>query len=171
MKIQAVHYFDLPPDRFVELVFFNPEFNVALHDHLDFKSREVIERREDDDTVWQRVEFHTKQKLPWVARKLFGHDDVGWVEEMHFHKAQRKLETRLLPFMFEKRVHSSGVVTFEDDGNGGCKRVYDFDVSISLPAVGKAIAKKMAAETHDGIEKAAEFTRRWIAERRLAETA
>lgn len=167
MKILVEHTFDIPRDVFVEQVFFDDAFNEAVHAHMNFRARNVLERSEDDVQRCLTIEYITGEKLPWVARKLFGHDDVGWVEELRFDKAKWQAHITMRPHILADRFSSQGIMSFEALPDGRTHRTFAIDVTVSIPGVGKAIEKKMVADTEKNFATMVAFTEQWIADKGL----
>jgi len=167
-NIFVEHIFEIPRDQFVDELFFSEEFNDAAHSHMKFKKREVLERSEDDDQRRMKIEYITSEKLPWVARKLFGHDDVGWIEELVFCKHKRQATITMRGHILADRITSTGVMTFHEHPGGRTRRTFDINVHVAVPAVGRAIEKKMLSDTEKNFGLMAAFTRSWISDRLLA---
>lgn len=167
IRIHVSDRFAVSRDTFLDRLFFDDEYNRALHEHLDFRSRTIQERREDDATLWLRIEYISNQTLPWVVKKVFGDGALSYVEDFTFHKAEHRLDTHLTPRVMASRVDSRGVMTFVDEGPGRCRRDYTIDVEVRVPVAGGKIAERMKADVEASYRKVKGFTDRWIADHGL----
>ncbi len=167
-KIFVEHIFDVPRDTFVQEFFFGEEFNRSAHAHMRFKRRQVLEDHDEERRRAMRIEYVTSEKLPWVARKLFGHADVGWIEELNYCKRSHQANITMIGHILADRIRSNGVMTFHEHPGGRTRRTFDIDVHVAVPAVGRAIEKKMLGDTRKNFDLMAAFTRCWIRDRRLA---
>lgn len=159
--IQSKHTFSTDRKTYVDRIFLNEDFQNALHKHLKFKSRELLERVEDDDTLRLKMDFVSGEKLPFVARKLWG-DNVGWVEDMVYFKSAHRCESKMTPTMLAKQVAISAQVTLTEPSPGKTLSTTEIQINVKVPVVGGAIAKKMCKDMASNLEESYAFTEKYL---------
>lgn len=169
-RIQVSDRYEVSRGTYLERLFFDDDYNQALHAHLDFQSRTIRERREDADSLFLRIEYISNQKVPWAVKKVFGDAALSYVEDFNYDKAAYRLDTHLTPMVMANRIDSKGVMLFLEDGPGRCRRTYTIDVEVRVPVAGRAICERMKADVEASYAKVKAFTDRWIRDHELTGT-
>ena len=159
--IQSTHTFSVDRETYVDRIFLDEGFQNALHKHLKFKSRELLEREEGGETLRLKMDFVSGEKLPFVARKLWG-DNVGWVEDMVYFKSGHRSESEMTPTMLAKQVKIFAEVTLTEPSPGKTKSTTEIQINVKVPVVGGAIAKKMCKDMADNLEESYAYTETYL---------
>ncbi|MCA9562732.1 MAG: DUF2505 family protein [Myxococcales bacterium] len=150
MRIEFSDDFPISRDTFVSEIFLYEDFANALHAHLGFKKRELLESRDDGDSVFRKIDFVSGEKLPWAARKLWG-DYVGWTEELTYYKNDYRTKSVQIPTSMADRVDIQVEIRFEEIPSG-TRRVTHVDVDVRVPVLGKKIASAMAENMRESFK-------------------
>ena len=165
MRYAIRHSFDTDPDTFWK-VFFDPEYNRALFvDHLRFKLYRVLALdRGPDGAVARRVECAPAVEIPAVARKVFG-DATSYVEEGRFDPKTQRFTVSVAPKVGADRIQTRLEMRVEAHGERRIERIAEIDNTVKVFGVGKLIEAFIEGETRRTYDAAAEFTKKWLAEK------
>ena len=168
MRYTIRHTFDTDEDTFWGKIFFDPEYNRALfEDHLHFNSYQVLELDErEDGSVLRRVECAPPIEVPAVAKKVIG-DSTTYVEEGRFDPKSRRFTVDVTPKMGADKIKTRVVMYVEPRGDKRIERVVEVDNKVKVFGVGKVVEVIIEKQTRASYDAAADFTKRWIAERGL----
>ncbi|MCA9524065.1 MAG: DUF2505 family protein [Myxococcales bacterium] len=168
MKLNVSDRFNVSRATFVFEMFFNDQFNRELHEMLDFKSREILKREEDDEQIRLRIEYMPRRELPTLAKKILKGGELGYVEDLIYHKSGWYCDTFIKPMTLADRIDCVGVMRFLEDGPSHCLRTYEMNVTVNLPLAGGLIAKQMAKDIEESYKKTARFVGEYIRRHKLA---
>ena len=163
------HTFDVDVDTFWKDIFFNSDFNRRLYlEHLGFKTYDVIEEKQQSDgTVERKVRQTPKTDAPAVVKKLVG-DEVSYLEAGRFDPAKKRWAYTITPSKLSDKIEIGGEFWAEPKGDGKIERICTVDLEVKIFGVGKAVEGFIEKQTKDSYDKAATFTRAFIAERGLS---
>ena len=71
------------------------------------------------------------------------------------------------PTTLRGKLHITGLLYTEPAGEGKCRRIYESSVVAKIFGVGGMIESRIIADVKASYDKAAEFTNRWVKEKRL----
>ena len=165
MRYSIRHAFDADADTFWN-VFFDADYNrVLFTEHLKFKLYHVLEfDRRADGVIVRRVECAPAVEVPAIARKIFG-DATSYVEEGRFDPKAGRFTVDVRPKVGADRVQTRLEMRVEPRGERRIERIADIDNQVKVFGVGKVIEAFIENETRRTYDAAAEFTRKWLAEK------
>lgn len=168
MRFTIRHTFDIDEDTFWGKLFFDPAYNEALfQDYLKFNVYRVLELdHRDDGTVIRRTECAPPVEVPAAARKVIG-DTTSYVEEGRFDPKTKRFTVQVLPKVGGDKIKTQVTMWVEPRGDKKIERIAEVDNSVKVFGVGKLIEGFIEKQTRGTYDSAADFTKRWIAEKGL----
>lgn len=155
-----VHEFDTDPERFWK-VFFHEPYNVEMYDRIGVKERRMLERREEGDTIRWKVRIMPKRDLPGFVQKIVG-GDLGYVEISTWSRKDNKIDVRVEPTLMKEKTKIHGIYTLTPIGPGRVRRVFEGDLSVSIPLVGGKIEGFIISDMEKSYQVAAQVTAEWL---------
>ena len=162
MNLVVSDVFPVSRPTFVHRIFLDPAYNDALHTHLDFKSREVLEQRETPDGRVLRIRYTPNREIPRAIQKVVGSVDLGYEETLTFDAQAWEARTVLTAYTAADRIFSRGVTRFEALSPTSCRRTLDVEITVKVPVIGGLIARTMARDVRDSYERTRAFTLQYI---------
>jgi hypothetical protein len=161
MKFEIVHTFkNVTVDQYIKL-FFDDAFNDALRATASLKSREVLEKKEENGKLYRKVRVVPGVELPAAVKPLLKGGELSYLEitTMDFAKKVQSFETQV---NITDKVKISGEVHFLPAPGGGVLRKLFFDVSASIFGLSGIIEKSTRDQMLQTYDKIAVFTQKWI---------
>ena len=153
------HTIHCPPARMWEL-FFDDQFNVDMYEGgLGFPKCEVVEKRDDGQTLYRRMNMVPKPDLPAALIKVIG-DRVGYQETGTWVRSAGEWRWQLHLAAFGEKVRVEGTMRLEPHGDGHCRRITPFEVEAKVFGI-KKIVERAAA---DNVVKGWNGSAAWINE-------
>jgi hypothetical protein len=128
---------------------FNQQLFVA---EMGYPSYRVLERRDDGERLWRRIEITPKVHLPEAVRQIVG-PALTFVEEGELDGARYRFRFVAPAGRFAADKATSEGVIHAERAEGGTKRVLDLNCEIRLFGVGRmleAAATKIAQDAYNG---------------------
>jgi hypothetical protein len=166
MRYSLSHVIEADADTFWSL-FFDKDFNDELYlRHLKYTSYEVLtDKIEPDGSRLRRTECVPKIDLPAPVRAIIG-NSTGFTEVGHFDAATRRYTLQVVPAFGGDKITTTSELWVEADGDYRVKRLVTGAVSAKILGVSKLIEGIAERQTREMFELSAEFTNRWLRERR-----
>ncbi len=155
-----VHDFECTPQAFWK-VFFHEPYNVEVYDRIGVKERRFLERTEDEHTIRFALRIMPKRDLPAIIKKIVG-GDLGYTEISTYYKGKDTLDVRIEPTLLKERTKMKAVYRLEPLGEGRVRRVFEGDVNVDLPIVGKKVEATVLEDVKRSYDIAAVTTREWL---------
>lgn len=147
-----------------EKLYFDEDFNVAMCKAVNL-DRSLIKRDDDGKHLTRHVKVSPRDReVPGPVAKIVGTTKVEYVEQLDYDWGRYRGTWRSISSIMTDKVESSGTLRFEAAGDG-VKRIVDGDVKVKIFGVGGVIERFIIADVEKSYEQAAEFTRRWLAEK------
>jgi hypothetical protein len=143
-------------------VFFDEAYNTELYQRLKVKERKMLERREDEQTIYFSVKIMPERDLPSVIKKIL-HGDLGYVESSTYYKGKHYLDVNVEPTLLREKTKFKAVYTLSDLGSGKLRRTFEGDVDVSIPLVGGKVERTIIDDMTRSYGVAAEVTSEWLA--------
>jgi hypothetical protein len=159
------HVFPCTEDAFWK-VFFDPAYNNELFlKVLGFESWNQVSLQETDARIERVVDAVPKLgDLPGPLKKL-AEGGVGYREKNSLDRKAKRMIVTIEPTTMRDKLSISGVMHTEAVGDGQCRRIYEQTVTAKVFAVGGLIESRILSDVKASYDKAAEFTKRWLAEK------
>lgn len=163
------HEFDCDVDSFWSEIFQSDEFNHRLYnDELAFDRFEVFEDAlRKDGKFYREVLVQPKAEVPALLKKVLG-DALNYVEKGVWDPSDKKYRYNIVPSRMADRSKISGVLWAEPLPGGGCARLCEMEIKVSVFGVGKVVETFVEKTTRDSYEAATRLTRRFIEENDLS---
>ncbi len=135
-KILFVHYYDLPLEEFLEVVFKHKKEAKDLLKLPNLKDREELERYEDDSVIRTTVRYYATGFIPPAVRRFVSLEMLSWLEYSTWHKDGLYWDWRVTPHFFSEFVDCGGRMNLMADG-ARTKRVTEGYLRIKAPVIGE----------------------------------
>jgi len=144
-KIEFTHYFDVPMDEFIRIVFNPSEDEINDLTKLpNVQGREEVERYEDDKVIRTIVRYYAIGFIPPAARKFVKPHMLSWLEYSTWDKSGMFWEWRNEPYFFKEIITCNGRMSVLAEG-ARTKRVTRGTLEIRFPVLGE-MAEKIILE-------------------------
>ncbi len=166
------HRFDVDPPTWWSRVFFDPDYLEALHlEGLRCRKFEVVSlERDADGRVHQELKTEPRILAPPVIRKAIG-DRVEYRETGVYDPATGLYRFSIIPSSLTSATTIEGVISLENQADGMIDRVCDLHFKVNVRGVGKLIEAFVGRSYTHNIDRAATFTKTWIARRAWGDSA
>ncbi len=156
------HTFDCDADTYWRLLFLDDDFNRRLYlEHLAFEAWEVLDHREDGETIERSVRIvPTTGSLPAPLKKLAS-GGIGYREEGRLDRAANQYRFRVIPNSMPDKLDIRGRMFTEPHGEG-IARVIEMEVNAKIFGVGGLVEKQIIQDTEKSYARAYDFMRRHL---------
>lgn len=143
---------------------FGDDYQLAMAERARI-TRTVIEARDEPDRRFRRIRIETQRSLPAPIAKLLGRSNLSYELQETYEDATMTMTWRVIPSALADRITAEGVYQLvASDEPGGCIRIVEGRVEVTLPVVGKRIEKLIGSELESSYEKGTDFAREWMLE-------
>lgn len=140
-KIEFDHYFEVPIEEFIRILFFPTEDEINdLTDLPNVKEREEIERYEDEKIIRTKVRYFAMGFIPPQVRRHLKPHMLSWIEHSAWHKQERYWEWRIEPHFFKELINCTGKMSLLPAGER-TRRSTRGVLRIKIPLFGELIEK------------------------------
>lgn len=159
---RIVHEIRAPSLELFWQEYLKEDFHTALATPLGMAEREVLERRDTEAAVYQRVRFVPADQPPRFIRRITG-GQVSYIEESTFERASQRFD---LTMTFATRLSARITAAFRvvEVGAGRLSRTVSGEIAVRLPAIGRRIERHIRSSMEDSYEIEARFTEKWLAD-------
>jgi hypothetical protein len=166
MKVSVSHTLDCTPETYWKKVFFDREYNETLFlKDMQFPAYAILEQQELPDRIERRVKVTPPQKAPELIRKLVS-GTISYEEVGTWTAADRIYRFNTLTSIMPDKIKVVGTIRAEPSGADKMVRRSEMDVTVNILLVGGKVEKFLAEELQANWDASAEFTNRWLAERK-----
>lgn len=145
-------------------LYFEEDFNVKLCLAVRL-GRELLEYRRDGNHIFRRTMVHPQDReIPSPVAKVLGQSHFSYVEELTMDLDTNQGSWRTIPTLLPDKVDTRGTLRFLDAG-GNARRIVDGEIDVKVFGIGRIIEKFICADAEKSYAAAAEFARRYVAER------
>jgi Protein of unknown function (DUF2505) len=109
----------------------------------DVEPPELVSRSVDDGCVDVHVRFMYTGRLDPIARRIVGHDQVWWVQQLQIDAAAATAALQVIPAVAMVQVTCTGTFALREQGDG-CVRTLDGDLRIKVPIIGSRAERSLA---------------------------
>jgi hypothetical protein len=157
MEIRIAHRFPVAPRAYWEGTR-GPELEaeMAREGEVDMQ---VLERRRTPPTAFDRVRVSPRKELPALAQKALGVARLSYVQEITANDDTMTTTWRVVPDVLPDKVRCGGTSRVVP-APGGCERIIEGEIKVSIPLVGGAVEKIVLEQIERSYERAAEVIRR-----------
>lgn len=161
MKFRCEHRFANISLSEFERLYFSEEFNVALCKAVNLQ-RTLVSRDEANGRLKRVVKVAPDREIPAPAARILGSNKIEYTETIEYSLGSGRVNWSTVSSVMTDKVDSRGTVSFSSIG-GQVVRTVEGDVTVRIPLVGGTVEKFIIADIEKSYERAAEFTRTWIA--------
>jgi len=161
MKFDFAHTFkNITLEKYEEL-FFDEAFNEAMKPVAELKSREMLEKREENGKIIRKIRVVPSRNFPGPVKKLMGDGELSYMEDNSFDKVTHVLDWRSKTSVLTDKIKMSGQIIFSQSPAGVQRRVTG-EVSVSVFGLGGMVEKLIVDNIRETYDKIATFTQKWI---------
>jgi hypothetical protein len=160
------HEMDCDESTYWDKCVLDDEYNRRFFlEELKFNSYELIEQRDEGDTVVRKVRAEPKAtNMPAAIKKAIG-DSFGYVEEGTYDRKAKRYRFRTIPSAFPDKVKIQGTMRCEVIGPRRIARLSEVQVDVKVFMIGGIIEERIVDDIKRSYAKAAEFTNTWVKEK------
>jgi hypothetical protein len=160
------HEMDCDEGTYWDKCVLDEEYNRRFFlEELKFKSYELIEQRDEGDTVVRRARAESSAgNMPAAIKKVIG-DSFSYIEEGTFDRKAKRYAFRTIPAAFPDKVKIQGTMRCEALGSKRVARISEIQVDVKVFIIGGMIEERIVDDIKRSYAKAAEFTNRWVKEK------
>ncbi len=162
MQYKIEDSFDVSAERYWS-AFFSDEYRLALWPALDIDCKVLrLERKGEGEnlTITREQHLTPRREVPAIIAKLVK-GAISYTELNEFTAKTNSMRTTTTPSFLGDKIRSVGTYRLEVLGPEKVNRVWDAELSCSIPLVGGKIEKILVEEVRESYRRATEFTRRW----------
>lgn len=135
----------------------DPSYHRELYESAQV-DRELLEERTEAGATVLVARCTSRRRLPAFVEKLAG-GPLGFTETVVLRHRQRRLEQRVSPSVFAQRTRFQSVMRVDSLPQGGCRRVLEGELEISIPVLGARIERATLRDMKRVQELAVELAR------------
>jgi Protein of unknown function (DUF2505) len=156
------HGFNCSTERFWTL-FFDPAWTRALIlEGLGFATCDIDPVVEAGGKKSRSMRVTPKLDLPAAVAKLLG-PKLGYTENGRLDLASGEWSYEIVMSVMSERIRLGGRLSVEPDGPDKCRRRSSLWTEVKIFGIGALVEKAAEKNMRDGWEKAAVWTRDWLA--------
>lgn len=166
--VRIVHELPCDEDTFWQECFFDEEFNRKLYlGALGFSAWRIAKSEDRGGTLVRTIETSPKmENVPGPMKKVLG-DRLSYLENGTFDRAAKRYTFDIVPSTLAEKTRIHGALYCEAAGERRVRRIVEAKVEVKVFAIGGMIEDKIAADLRTSYDKAAGFTKTWLADRGL----
>ena len=162
MKMNVRHRLPAPPDVAWREIF-SEAYSAAIAQQAGTTNERLSEEVKDGKRL-VRSRVTLARELPGPAAKVMGSKHLVYTLEERIDDANHTVQWRVLVDKVSDKVKAQGIFKLEA-APGGCDRVIQGEVKVSVPLVGRKIEAGIAAELEKSYESTAKFAQQWLADK------
>lgn len=163
MKFRCEHRFSGITLADYEQLYFDEAFNIALCNQVGLQ-RGLISRDVSNGKIHRVVKVAPDREIPAPAAKILGSAKIEYTETVDYVFGSGKGQWSTVSSVLTDKVDSRGTVQLSES-YGQVVRVIEGDVTVKMMIVGSTVEKFIISDVEKSYDKAAEFTRQWLAKR------
>ena len=163
------HVYDCSAEVFWKQIFLDEEYNRKLFlDELHYSDWKVLRSEERGNEVHRVIDATPAlpKDLPAALKKLLG-SGLGYEEHGVLDRAKQRYRLEIKPRSLPSKMTITGELWTEPLSNDSCRRLYVPRAEARVLGVGGMIEQRLLDDIEKSYNRAAVFTNRWIAERKL----
>lgn len=159
MDFRIAHRFPCTPQAYWDMTR-NPAYEREVQG-ADTAS-ELLELKDEGAQTFERRRIAPAKPLPAVMAKAVGRDRLSWVQEVTSDNTAFTTRWKVVSDVLTDKVRCAGTSRVVA-APGGCERVIEGTIDVSVFMVGGTIEKHIAAELQQGYDRAAAALTRLLA--------
>jgi hypothetical protein len=166
MKFLIEHTFQGITRPEYEELYFDEPFAIATCKAVNL-GRTLLRLDRTPERIVRHVRVEPAREIPAPVAKVLGGGSFAYVEEMDYAVGKYNATWRTIPSLMPDKVQSTGTMEIQEVP-GGVKRVVKGEIKVSIFGIGGMVEKFVVAEVEKSYGDAADFTTKWIAEKKKA---
>lgn len=161
MKFRCEHRFSGLTLTAYEELYFDEAFNGALCGEVGL-TRTLVSRDLEGGKIRRVVKVAPDREIPAPAAKVLGAAKIEYTETVEYTFGSGRAVWSTVSSVMTDKVDSRGTVQFSES-DGAVVRTVEGDITVKIPLLGGMVEKFIVADVEKSYEKAAAFTRSWLA--------
>ncbi len=160
MKIHISHRFSASARQYWDATR-DPAYDAQLGRaaEVDFT---VLAKEDRGAVAYARTRVSPRKELPLLAQKALGAARFTYVQENETNDGTMTTTWRVIPDVLSDKVKCSGVSRVIDVP-GGCERIIEGELTVSIPFVGGTIEKHVMEQLERSYARGADVAREFLA--------
>lgn len=163
MKFKCDHRFGPISLADYENLYFDEDFNIALCKQVGLH-RELVSREVKDGRIRRVVKVAPDREVPGPVAKVIGSTRLEYTETVDYVLGSGRGTWSTLSSVMTDKVDSRGSFSFTASGDGVVRSI-EGDINVKITFIGGVVEKFIVDDVVKSYEKAAEFTRSWLAKK------
>ena len=158
------HEIDTDEETYWSRCVFDADFNHKLYiDALRFPEWKLLDSKEDDATIWRRIQVEPPMgNMPGALKKVLG-DRLSYVEEGTFDKKTKRYSFKVTPSTLADKTKVTGELWCEKAGDKKVVRRCKITVEVKVFMVGSMVEERILEDLRSSYDKGAVYTNQWLA--------
>lgn len=152
MEFRISHRFPCTPQQYWDLLR-QPDFEKEAQDRSQVDIT-VLLREEKNGRIKERFRIVSRRDLPQVAQKVTGVQRLAYEQELDGSLTDYSSNWKIQPLFLTDKVKCSGTTRIQAVA-GGCERLIEGDIRVSIPIVGGQVEKHIISEIQRSYDDAA----------------
>jgi hypothetical protein len=158
MKVSYKHTINAPLKKIIS-AYKNLDFYIKKQKASGAISVEIINSStEKNGSLKFRAKIKEPSRLPSFIRQS---DIDEYIDDSYLDVTKNTMEWNITPTFMADKMQLKGVVTFIPNG-GTTEVVYETDMKIKIPLIGKKAEKIGLKKTEEETQKQADFLEKWV---------
>ena len=166
--LEVEHTFNCSEATYWDRIFLDPEYNERLFKtELKFSVWRELSREEKGGVMHRALEVVPYVgELPGAIKAVVG-DGIGYEEHGVFDRAAKNYKVVVVPNKLADKLNIKVDQWTVLESEGRCRRKVRAEVNVKMFGIGGTIEKRILADLERSYQKSADFTNRFIAEKKL----
>jgi len=157
MRLSCEHRIPMSAERFWSILH-TPAYEARVADALGLAEYREVERREEPQAVFRRIEARPRALSPAMQKLLqraAGVESASYVEEQWRSRDAMEVRWRAVPSVLRDRTRVEGVVRVEPIDEDSCLRILEGEVEIRVPVLRRILERTVVAAAVDAYGRSA----------------
>lgn len=163
MRVKMSHVYEgVTMEQFIA-TFFSQQFNDEVERRLEVESRAEVERAEDADTIYRKMETVVpKGVVPDAVLRMLGVRRLKFTEAHWYKHGTSTIKFVTTPNVFPGRASVEGTIKFKELPDGKLERSIEGDVRVRVFGISRIVERVILENVERANRKIAETMEEWL---------
>lgn len=162
MRFRIEQRFGLPLDE-VEAALYDPRFITRMAELPRLGNPQLLLHEIDGPALHQQVRYAFAGELSSSVRAVVDPDRLSWVEDSTTDMSAHRAEFRIIPDHYASLLRCSGTFALDPRLPGGCVRVAEGEIKVSVPLVGGKVERAIVSGMDEHAQAEIGLLEEWVA--------
>lgn len=149
-------------------IYFDPQFHLELCQTLNVESLTESSWEETDEHIKMTYHVVARRNLPDWVQKVIPNVRIAYTATDIFNKKSQQIRMSLIPDVLPSKITGHGTWTIRTIRPGVVERMYEGDISINIPLVGRKMEEKLVPALEYDFGLTNELLGKWVARDKAA---